>query len=345
MEKDKFSLVDLSSLLPTDVIYDNIWQISGYLTAISMTIMVSGIAVRWFQGALNPRGNIVAAFQNIATTPVLWGVYILMSTSLVALNRLLIDVYMGDGSFSLISGEVSRIYQQLVARSDPDWIQKVLDYSSVGLAGGSWLAFQTVSLVSSSAIALSQLFYALLFAFTYAWGFIAIPSRTWPDQFNSMGFFTKTVYGLFLWPIVEGIMFLMLKMVVVSKASMIASQYANTEVASYAQFSMLMTQASLAIIGIIFFAPAVTLAIVNNSSGVGAMEPAMREIMRTITSATKQGGGALGSKMSNSLPESGGDRARDKMADSLSQINQDPVGTAKSIKSKAADVFTRREDN
>ncbi|MCH8500100.1 MAG: hypothetical protein LAT63_16625 [Marinobacter sp.] len=248
---------------------------------------------------------------------------------------ILSNLFQSFGGTQLIHNQMLELRQTLMA--DPEqqraWYERLwraaMDIGNIFSAGAVWGIYQFLSVFYIFLSQLIDVMFALGLALTYGWGFIAIATRVMRQEFNLLPGFTKTVLTFAIWAILEPLLLWFVWLMSLGAVQWLTAHHAGSDIGTTAitlwyMFSIVMM---FLVLLIKIIAPFLALYLARNDSMVGALGagPAAlgamvaNQIVRmTAQSASNTVGGML--------PSGEGTRTRDRLAQSVGDTMNTPLG-------------------
>lgn len=332
--------------LNPSIIYENMTYVAG-VGAIIPWLIVLFLTIRLAQEAsagLSGKAALAQAMGDASQTLLMIIAYSGGGLLIFALIFVLADLFNNFGSTRLINQEMLEMREILMA--DPEaqkvWYERVVmgvvDIANAPLAGVMWLIWQFLSVAYIVLAQLIDVMFAIGVALTYAWGFIAIPTRAMKDEFNLMPGLSKTILTLAIWVILEPILLFFVWLLSRGAVEYFAVTYSGNDIGTTAitiwyVFSCLLM---FLVLLIRIISPFLALYLARNDSMVGALGAGPAAIGAMVANQVVRKLANHGSdNNSNGQPEGGrpgmmpspeGTRARDRMAQGIGDFLHTPIG-------------------
>lgn len=326
------------------IVYENMTYVASIAAIIPWLIVLFG-AIRLAQEAsagLSGKAALAEAMGDASKTLLMILAYSGGGLLIFALIFVLANLFNNFGSTHLINQEMLHMREILMA--DPDaqkaWYERVvmgvIDVANTPLAAVIWVLWQFLSVAYIVLAQLIDVMFAIGVALTYAWGFIAIPTRTMKDEFNLLPGFSKTILTLAIWAILEPILLFFVWLLSRGAVEYFAATYSGSDIGTTAitiwyVFSCVL-MALVLLIRLI--APFLALHLARNDSMVGALGagPAAmgamvaNQVVRKLADHGSGGGGQSGDGRPGMMPTADGGRSRDRLAQGVGDLLHTPVG-------------------
>lgn len=253
------------------------------------------------------------------------------------------DLFDNIGSTRLINREMLEMREILMA--DPEqqkaWYERVVmgivDVANTPLSAVMWGVWHFLSVVYVFLSRLIDVMFAIGVALTYAWGFIAIPTRAMKGDFNLMPGLSKTILTLAIWVILEPILLFFVWLLSKGALEYVGVTYSGSDIGSTAISIWYVFSGILMFLVLLIqiIAPFLALYLARNDSMVGALGagPAAIGAMVANQIITKlanmksndnnPNGGGDGQQ--GMMPDSQGNRTRDRLAQGVSAALHTPI--------------------
>jgi hypothetical protein len=200
--------------LDPSIVYEKMTYLATIAAIIPWLIVLFG-AIRLAQeasGGLSGKAALAEAVGDASKTLLMILAYSGGGLLIFALIFVLANLFNNFGSTHLINQEM--LHMREILMSDPDaqkaWYERVVmgivDIANTPLSALMWLVWQFLSVAYIVLAKLIDVMFAIGVALTYAWGFIAIPTRAMKDEFNLVPGLSKTILTLAIWAILEPIL-------------------------------------------------------------------------------------------------------------------------------------------
>lgn len=266
----------LSNLQPAPV-YDGAWQIAKLVViSISPLLLTAAILMRMSEVGLGSihnsgDGSMTAALWDITLWAVMLGLYFGIGGLLLNFMNSIYALIDKVGSISEIAAQM----QQFITTANTGVTQSLTDTITTGFKlGVVWVVITALYYLSLLIVVIEVAFlrfaHAVGLGFVFIYGLVAIPiaiSTTFRHT-KSWGTF---VAFILIWPVVEGIMLGLFKLVFVAAAAAIANDHTNTAMSSEIAIKTLYTILNMIIAAVVIAAPLVAWAVISNSNGAGSL--------------------------------------------------------------------------
>lgn len=239
------------------------------------------------------------------------------------------------GSAQLIHNEMLDLREILMADDEAKktfWqnvVEHVMDWGNIFSGALGFVIYNIISAFYAVIVSLIHVLFAVGLALTYAWGFVAIPTKSMKPPFNLTEGLVKTLLTFFIWVILEPVLLGFVYILGQGGSEFLATNYQGfgDGVAAiglwYAYAAAMM---SLVLI-IKIITPFMALKLASNQSMVGplAMGPAAlgamvaNQVVKTVASSQRGVAGHM-------APNSEGSRSRDRAAQAVGDVMRTPVG-------------------
>ena len=198
-------------------IYKSMALLSGVPSLFLWLVVLFG-AVRLYQeasGAITGKAAVGEALQSMGAMVTGYMVYFSSGFLIFSVIFAYFTLFEQIGSVEYIQGNLLELRTTLDTGSKGnDWVhnalETVIDTPNVINFAWTWVVYQAVSLVYVSSLQFIGLLFALGVAFLWAFGFIAIPTAALKDKFNLVGVWAISVFGLFMWGLIDIILMALL---------------------------------------------------------------------------------------------------------------------------------------
>lgn len=329
--------------LDPSIVYEKMTYVAT-IAAIIPWLIILFTAIRLAQetsAGLSGKAALAEAMGDVSKTLLMILAYSGGGLLIFALIFVLANLFNNFGSTHLINQEMLHMREILMA--DPDaqkaWYERVVmgvvDIANTPLAALTWVIWQFLSVAYIVLAQLIDVMFAIGVALTYAWGFIAIPTRAMKNEFNLLPGLSKTILTLAIWAILEPILLFFVWLLSRGAVEYFAVTYSGNDIGTTAitiwyVFSCVL-MALVLLIRLI--APFLALYLARNDSMVGALGagPAAlgamvaNQVVRKLADHGSGGGQSEGGRP-GMMPTADGGRTRDRFAQSVGDFLHTPVG-------------------
>lgn len=329
--------------LDPSIVYEKMTYLAT-IAAIIPWLIVLFAAIRLAQEAsagLSGKAALAEAMGDASKTLLMILAYSGGGLLIFALIFVLADLFNNFGSTHLINQEMLHMREILMA--DPGaqkaWYERVvmgvIDIANTPLAALAWVLWQFLSVAYIVLARLIDVMFAIGVALTYAWGFIAIPTRAMKDEFNLLPGLSKTILTLAIWAILEPILLFFVWLLSRGAVEYFAATYSGNDIGTTAitiwyVFSCVL-MALVLLIRLI--APFLALYLARNDSMVGALGAGPAAVGAMVANQVVRkladhgtGGGQPDGGRPGLMPTGDGGRTRDRIAQGVSDLLHTPIG-------------------
>jgi uncharacterized membrane protein YgcG len=327
------------------IVYENMTYVATVGAIIPWLIVLFG-AIRLAQEAsagLSGKAALAEAMGDASKTLLMIIAYSGGGLLIFALIFVLADLFNNFGSTRLINREMLEMRAILMA--DPEaqkaWYERVVmgmvDVANAPLAGLMWLIWQFLSVAYIALARLIDVMFAIGVALTYAWGFIAIPTRAMKDEFNLMPGLSKTILTLAIWVILEPILLFFVWLLSRGAVEYFAATYSGNDIGTTAITIWYVFSCVLMFLVLLIriISPFLALYLARNDSMVGALGagPAAvgamvaNQVIRKLAdhgSSNDPSGQSEGGRP-GMMPSAEGTRTRDRMVQGIGDALHTPI--------------------
>jgi len=330
----------IQSFLDPTVIYEHFTYVAVVIT-IAPWLFTIFLVVRLMQesaAGASGKAALGEAIGDINKSLILFMGYAAGGTLIFALLWVFSELFSGFGSDAHIARLLLETRAELMVdeEAQKEWWQMLaegaVDFTNSLNVPLAFTAFHLTSIGFTILNNLIAVAFAIGLSVTYAWGFIAIPTRTMRESFNLTPGFIKTLLTFFIWVILEPLLMFFVWMLGSTAAESMAASYGGVGYGATSIMVWYVFATALMTLTIILklAAPFLAFALAQNQSMVGALGagPAAmgmiiaNQITRRLMNPPGGGGGGPGRGI---FPSAGGGRKRDTLAD----VFQKPLGGKK----------------
>lgn len=327
------------------IVYENMTYVATVGAIIPWLIVLFG-AIRLAQEAsagLSGKAALAEAMGDASKTLLMIIAYSGGGLLIFALIFVLADLFNNFGSTRLINREMLEMREILMA--DPEaqkaWYERVVmgmvDVANAPLAGLMWLIWQFLSVAYIALARLIDVMFAIGVALTYAWGFIAIPTRAMKDEFNLMPGLSKTILTLAIWVILEPILLFFVWLLSRGAVEYFAATYSGNDIGTTAITIWYVFSCVLMFLVLLIriISPFLALYLARNDSMVGALGagPAAvgamvaNQVIRKLADhgSNNDPSGQPEGGRPGMMPSAEGTRTRDRMAQGIGDVLHTPI--------------------
>ena len=324
-------------------IYEGMAKFSG-IGALFLWFLVAFMGFRLLKEAfasLGKGGSMINAIQETNQSLFGYVVYATAGFGIFALIFAFLELFDSSTSVSYIHSHLLELRQNIVVNNKTydSWLEKALEYvvDSTNVLNNSlvWVVYQAISMIYVFLSQFIDVVFAIGVAFCWLFGFVAIATRALPESFQTVNGWLSSVYGLFMWGVIELILMSILSLISYGGSTWIESNYGDfgsgfTGLLVWHVYACIMMVVILVLkIAAIFFAFMLSR---NQSilSVLGAMPAALgaialnKALPNNNTNQPNEEGGLLNSMR----PDAAGDRRRDGLArggEALSSAMNAPI--------------------
>ncbi|MBV1929932.1 MAG: hypothetical protein KUG81_10535 [Gammaproteobacteria bacterium] len=228
-----------------------------------------------------------------------------------------------------------------------------LNIMNVGSAGGTWVLYQAVSLLYVISTQAINMLFALLISFLWAFGFFAIVTGGLKGRFDLTGVWLTSIFGMFLWGVTEFILMALVASMTYFSSTWIVETYSTiggdfTVITIWHLYCVVMM---ITMLVVKILAIWMSYQMAQNQSITGSAAGVASGLTMFMANKMIPGAGDRNSQnpslMSGAAPEIGGERNRDKVATSMSNVMNAPVsdvgragmGGLRDLGGKLSDIF------
>jgi hypothetical protein len=202
------SLLGLLEFFEPRAIYENIGDLTVfYLTWAVPVIMAISIGMRVLEEGfknMGGRADLGAAIGDVLKANMITLIYTGFGVLFFKFEIAFSSLFYEHGSFSVVTGIYADLIDTASAQAtNGDFVDYAVNLTNMfSIASVSWILFYLSFLLLIFIYIFLRIAYALTFGVTYAWGLAAMPTIA-SNVLNISNGFTKTVIGLFIWPLIE----------------------------------------------------------------------------------------------------------------------------------------------
>ena len=347
------------NILNPEFVYKGMALLSSIPTLFLWLVVLFGSFRLYQEGVASVSGkaSIGKALQSMGGMVTMYIIYFSSGFFVFSLIFAYFSLFEGIGSVDYIHSNLLDLRAVLIEKKVySSWLteasQNVLDYLNIISASATWAIYQAVSIVYVIASQLIDILFALLVAFLWAFGFIAITTSVLKGRFNLVNVWAVSVYGVFLWGIIELILMALLAGFNYYSATWLVQNYAGlgqgyTAVTLWHLYSVIQMVLILILkLLAIWFSFQFT----QHQSVTGAVAGAASIVTMFIASKTIPDVDSLKGAAAGMTPDASGERKRDgigrlgetvsnAMTSPISDVARAGVTGAKDIGSTLKDIF------
>lgn len=329
----------IRAIINPNFIYENMSFFTGLSTSgaffiiffITLRVLIES------QNSISGKANFVEAFSASFKSLNWFFIYSASGLFIFGAAYSMSEFYSHIGTIDIVNRELYDLHADIniTEKEAVSWynivFESLVDAGSLPFTAIMYLLFNVMGFFYQLANALIDFMFAITLTLIYAYGFIAIPSAALSDDYSLVKGFIKNIIAIFLWLIIESIL-LIFAYIVVSVGGKDAMSSYNDFGHGFTAMTVWYFGASLTMVLIIILrvlAPFIAFFLSNNqaiTSATGAPAALLAAKMgNEALNSMKQGEGSLGSSM---MPNSEGDRLRDKVMQNISDVSSSTPGEA-----------------
>lgn len=353
MDGGVYDMID--RVMDDGAILDFMGEVTILSTLIPLIIALIGV-YRFYQEAndsLTGKAALAEAVGSVSRVVIMLLIYSGAGVVLFQLLWHITGIFEEFGSLQSIHTDLyeSRMTLMSSAEVQQSWWEAALN-QVIGVVnflnlGVVYVIYTLVSVPYVFIINLLDCAYSLILVSTFAWGYIAIGTMGLKNNRSLMEGFIRTIYFLIAWAFFEAIFLGMLSVISDNSSKMVIDYFANSADSTKAlmwHIYALLIMAMVVIFEILAIRMAANFA--NNQAAggdIGLIVGGLAAIAanNAARTASESGGKILG----NSMPESGGERTRDAIANTASSTVGDAAKSTKEGMGNLINSILNKGDN